>query len=123
MKEAVQDRRRGGVVAEEFSPILQQAIGGDQRTFSGGVAVENDVQQIVRGLLRHLLAQKQVIDDQEIGFGEELVDLFSAFELGGLEEVLEEGMGFTVDDLVAGFDGGVGDGFGDMAFAVMENFP
>ena len=123
MKEAVQDRRRGGVVAEEFSPILQQAIGGDQRTFSGGVAVEDDVQQIVRGLLRHLLAEKQVIDDQEIGFGEELVDLFSPFELSGLEEVLEEGVGFTVDDLVAGFDGGVGDGFGDVAFSVMENFP
>ena len=117
VKEAIEDSRRGGVIAKEFSPIFQESIGGDHGTSFAGVAIQDDIEQIIGGLLGYLFSQKQVIDDQQVGFGEELVDLFSSLELSCLEEVFEEGMGFTVDDLIASFDSGVSHGFGDVAFS------
>ena len=117
MKETVQDSRRGGIVSEEFPPVLQDSIRSDDRALSGGVPVQDDIQQVVCCLFRDLLAQEQVIDNQQIGFGEEPGHLFSPFELIGLEEILEKGVGFPVDDLVAGLDGRMSNCFGNMAFS------
>jgi hypothetical protein len=44
-------------------------------------------------LIRHFLAQEQIINDQQVGFREKLVDLFCPIELRRLEKILEEGMG------------------------------
>jgi len=62
------------------------------------------------------LRKKKIINDQQASFGEELVDFFSALELGSFEEILEEDMCFTVDDFVDGFSGGPDHGFGDLSF-------
>ena len=113
MEETVQDSRRGGIVSQQFSPVLQDAIRSDDGAFSGGIPVQDDIQQVVCCLFRDLLAQEQVIDNQQIGFGEESGYLFSPFELIGLEEILKEGVSFPVDDLIAGLDGAMCDGFGD----------
>jgi hypothetical protein len=117
VKKAIQDSRGGGIVPEEFPPVLQDAIRSDDGAFSGGIPIQDDIQQVVGCLFRDLLAQEQVIDNQQIGFGEEPGHLFSPFELIGLEEILEKGMGFPVDDLIACLDGGMRDGFGDMALS------
>jgi len=123
VKEAIQNRRRGGIVTEKPPPIVKRSIWTNRRAFSGGVTVQNNIQQIVSALFRYLLAQKQVVNDQEIRFGEESVYFFSPFELVGLEEVLKKIMGFPVDDFITGFNGGLRYGFNDMAFPVMESFP
>ena len=85
--------------------------------FPGGIAIQNNIEQIVGGLIGHFLSQEQVVDDQQIGFGEELGHLFSPFELGSFEEVFEKGVGFPIHDFIAGLDGGMRHRFGDMAFS------
>ena len=118
MKEAVEDCRGSGIVPEQFSPVFDGAIGCQQSTFLCRVPVEYNIEQIVGSLLRPgPFSQEQVIDDQEICFGEDFVDLFASFKLRGLEEIFEEGVGLAVDDLVSGDDCGVGDSLCDVAFA------
>ena len=56
--------------------VLQRTIGGYQAALSTGVAIQNDLEQIVRSLFRDLLAWKQVVNDQQVGFGESLVTFF-----------------------------------------------
>ena len=101
MQESVKDSRRGGIISKEPAPIFEGPIRRNERTFSGGVPIQCNIEEIIRGLFLEFFAQEQVIDDQQIGFGEELVDLFSAFKLSGFEEVLEKAVGFPVDDFIA----------------------
>ena len=63
------------------------------------------------------LRRNKIVNDQQIGFGEELGHLLSPPELIGFEEVFEKGMGFPVDDLVAGLNGGMRHCLGDVALA------
>ena len=107
MKEAVEDSGGGGVVLEQLAPVFDGSIGRYEGAFSGSIAIEDDIEQIVGGLLRDFFAQEQIIDDQQVGFRQYLGEFFPPLELRGLEEVLKKGVGFPVDDLITVEDGGV----------------
>jgi len=68
-------------------------------------------------LFGHGLSKEQVINDQQIGFREQLGHFLSSLELGGFEEIFKEGVCFPIHDFVAGLDGGVSHRFGDMALS------
>jgi hypothetical protein len=100
-----------------FPQSSRGAIGGQQAALSGGVSIQDDFDQIISRLFGDVLAQEQIVDDQQVGFGEELGHLFPALELIGFEQVFEKDMGFPIDDLVAGLNGGMRHRLGDMALA------
>ena len=107
MKEAIEDSRWCCIVSEELPPVFDGAIWRKERTFSWGIPIQDNFQQIVGCLLWDFLSQEQIIDDQEVGFGEEFVELFPSLKLSGFEEVLEEAVSFPVNDFIAWKDGGV----------------
>lgn len=117
MKETVEDSGRGGIVLEQLAPIFDGAIGRYEGAFSGSIAIKDDIEEIVGCLFRDFLTQEQIIDNQQVGFRQDFGEFFPPLELSGLEEVLKKGVGFPVDDFITVEDGGVSDGFGDVAFA------
>jgi hypothetical protein len=117
MQEAILNRRRSGVIAKEFTPILQGPIRCQHRAFSRSIAIQNDFKKIIGSLFGDVLSQKKIIDDQKIGFGEKPGHFLSSPELVGFKEVFEKDMGFAVHDFVTGLNGGIGHCFGYVAFA------
>jgi hypothetical protein len=47
MKEAIEDSGRGGALLEQLSPVFDRSIGRYEGAFSGSIAIEDDIEQIV----------------------------------------------------------------------------
>jgi hypothetical protein len=108
----------GGGVAEQLAPILHRAIRGEQR---GGpfVAAHDDFQEVLGGGGWES-THAEVVDDEQRDGGElREGGLAGAGELG-VGELVDEGVGFAVEDAVALLDDGHTDGLGEMALAGAE---
>jgi hypothetical protein len=53
LQEAIQDRSRGGHIANEFAPVLQGSVRGHHRAFDF-VATEDDLEQAFSASLRYV---------------------------------------------------------------------
>ena len=49
VEEAVEQSGDGGIVAEEFPPIVQRSVGRNQAAFFRGVSIQDDFNQIIGG--------------------------------------------------------------------------
>ena len=99
MHQAVEERGDHDHVAEQPRPVFDRAIGGHDR---GGafVATHQDVGQLLAGVGGQL-AQEQIVDDEQLGGLDVGAQFLELAELAGFGEVLDELVGFAVEDLVA----------------------
>src|SRR6185437_13389071 len=114
-EETIENRRRGGHVAEEDAPILRRPIRRDECR-RGFVASHEDFEEVlrrIRGELRHA----EVFQDEEIDT-RELLDQIAALTGGlRLSEVGREIEGAAHERAAAGADRADGKRGGDMRFA------
>ena len=115
MHEAVEERSHDDHVAEQPPPVLERAVGGDDR---GGalVAAHEHVGELVAGV-RGELAQEEVVDDQQLGGLELGAQLAQFTELARLADVLDELVGFAVVDSAAVCHGERGERFRNVALS------
>ena len=102
-------------VPEELPPVLDRAVGGEDR---GGplVAAHDQLEQILGGGVGQL-AHAEVVDDEQGDAGQLVEKGLAGVGERGLGELFEEGVRFAVEDAVALLDCGAADGLGDVALA------
>jgi hypothetical protein len=115
MEQAVQEGGDRGGVAEQLPPVLARTVRGEQRR-RPLIAAHDDLQEILgRGLGQ--LPHPEIVEDQERDRGDGgQVRLAGALELG-VGELLEQQMGFAIEDAVALLYGGEANRLGEVALA------
>ena len=115
MEQAVEQGGDGGGVPEELPPVLDRAVGGEDR---GGplVAAHDQLEEVLGGGVGQL-AHAEVVDDEQGDAGQLVEKGLAGVGERGLGELFEEGVRFAVDDAVALLDCGAADGLGDVALA------
>ena len=113
MEQAVEQRGDGGGVAEELPPVVDGSIPGEHR--GGPLVTAHDQLEQVLGRGVGQLAHAEVVDDEQGHAGQLGQIVLAGLGERRLGELLEEGVGFAVDDAVALLDGGAADGLGKMA--------
>ena len=115
MQDAVEHGGDGGSVAEEFAPVVERPVGGEQGA-AALVAAHDDLEQVFGGG-RWQLAHADVVDDEQRHGRERGHGVFAQPFEGGLGQVLDEDVRFAVDHLVALVDRGQPDGLRQVALA------
>ena len=115
MQQPVEQRGDGGGVAEQLSPVVDGSIRGEHR---GGplVTTHDQLEQVLGGGMRQL-AHAEVVDDEQGHAGQIGQIVLARLGERRLGELLEEGVGFAVDDAVALLNRGAADGLCEMALA------
>ena len=85
MEKTVQDGRGDGLIAQADAPVFDDAVGGDEGALACGIPIHDDLLEIVGGVGAESPSQEQIIDDEQIGLGEQDERLAAGFELLGLE--------------------------------------
>jgi hypothetical protein len=115
VEQPIEQRRDGGGVAEEFAPVLDGAVGGDQRG-RFFVAAHDDLEEILGRGVRQL-PHGEIVDHEERDGGElRQVWLPRARQLG-IREFLEQHVGFAVEHAMALLDHGEANRLRQVAFA------
>jgi hypothetical protein len=115
VKEAVEDGRGAGHIAQELAPLFERSVTGHDRA-SGLVAAHDDLEQVLAAPLGQLF-HSHVIDDQEVRTevaGERGVVVAEGFFLEEVSDDVECG---TIEDGAALLDGDVADCLGEMGLA------
>ena len=105
----------GGGVAEEFTPVVDGPVRGEQGA-GPLVAAHDDLQQILGSRVREL-AHAEVVDDEERYAGDGFHVVFAGSGSDGIAELIEQDVRFAIQDLEALLDSAVADGLGEVAFA------
>jgi hypothetical protein len=113
VEEPIEQRGDGGGVAEELPPVLDWAIGSNQRGRSF-VAAHDDLEQILGRGVRQAL-HPEVVDDEERDGGDEAEIVFAGAGELGIRELIEEDVRLAVADAVALLDDGEADRLGEVA--------
>ena len=113
MEEPVEQRRDGGGVTEELPPVVDRTIRGEHRR--GPFVAPHDQLEEVLGRGVGQLAHAEVVDDEQGHAGQLRQVVLAGLGQGRLGELLEEGVGFAVDDAVALLDRGAADGLSQVA--------
>jgi len=94
VEEPIEERGDGGGIAQELAPVFHRAVGRDER---GGalVAAHDDLEEILGGGVGEL-AHVEIVDDEQRDGGE-----LGEVGLTGAAELVEERVGFTVEDAMA----------------------
>jgi hypothetical protein len=115
VKEAVEDGRGTGHIAQELAPVFEWSITGHDGA-SGLVAAHDDLEQLFAAPLGQLF-HSHVVDDQEIGTkvaGERGIVIAEGFFVEEVSHDVEDG---AIEDGAALLDGGIADGLGEMGLA------
>ena len=115
MEQAIEEGgdRRG--VAEELAPVIDGAIGRQQRG-RAFVAPHDQFEQIFgRGVGQ--LAHTQVVDDEERDGRQRREVCLACIRERGLRDLFQQRVGFPIEDAVALLNDGASDGLGEMALA------
>ena len=115
MQQTIEHGADGGDIAEQLAPVLDRAVGSEQRA-DALVAAHDDFQQILGGGVRQF-AHAEVVDDEQRDRGHRF-HVFSARAVGdSFGQLIEQDVGFAVQHFVALLDGGLADGLRQVAFA------
>src|SRR5207245_1578086 len=115
VEEPIEEGADGGDVPEQLPPVLDRAIGGEERA-DPFVAALDQFEEILGGG-RGELPHGEVVDDQE-GDGGELGHAFAAgARERGVGEPVEQHERLAVEEAVAAEDGGAGEGLREVALA------
>src|SRR5215813_13270263 len=115
MEQSVEEPGDGGRIAEEFAPVLDGTIRGDQ----GGrllVPAHHELEQILGRGLREFAHPEVVDDEQRDGRHRDDVLFARAGELR-FSEIVEERMRLAIEDAMALLDRGEAEGLRQVALA------
>ena len=114
-RRAVEERGDRGGIAQQLAPVLDGAIGRDER---GGalVAAHDDLEEVLGGGGREL-AHAEVVDDEQRDSGELGEVLLAVAIEDSVGDLVEQDVCLAVEDAVALADGGAADGLGEVALA------
>ncbi len=113
MHQAIEDRRAHGVVPQVCSPILHDAIGGDDDAAAQFVALMDQGLQQGAGVVRDGAGEEQIVQHEEIAVDDgSQPDL--ALRRGVQDVAVEEVVGLKILDLVALQDRLIGNRLGDV---------
>ena len=115
MEEPIEERGDGGGIPEQFPPVVDRPVRGEQRA-RPLVAAHDELEEIL-GRGGRELPHAEVVDDEE-RHGGELGHLLAPGAVeGGVREFVEEPMGLGVPDAVALLDRRVADRLGKVTLA------
>ena len=101
-------------IIEERDPLVDRPVRGNDRR-GATVALEDDFVEVAR-LLGIEAAQREVVDDEDVGSEEAAEHPLGGVIGAGLVEVLEEVVGAQEEDVAAGAAGGVSQRAGEKRF-------
>jgi len=115
VEKTIEHSGNGGAVAEQFAPVVHWTIGGEQ---SAGalIAPHYDFEQVLSGG-HGQLPHPQVVDNQKRYGNEQFHGFFAGSIDGGFGQVIEQFVGFAIEDAITLLDRGLSDGLGKMTFA------
>ena len=115
MQQAIEHGADSGNIAEKFTPVINWALGCEQRA-EAFVAAHDDFQQIFGGGVREF-AHTEVVDDEQRHGGDRFHVLFAAAVGDGVGQFIEQDVRFAIQHFVALLDGALADGLRQVAFA------
>src|ERR1700730_6912252 len=115
MKEAIEHGGNGSAIAEKFAPVVHRSI-RSQQSASALIAPHYDFQQVLRGG-HGQLPHTEVVDNQKRYGNEQFHGFFAGSIDDGFGQVIEQFVGFAIEDTITLLDSGLSDGLGEMTFA------
>ena len=111
LEHAIEDRGREVLVVKDASPLPRPLVGGEDHRLLAEVAVVDDVEEDVGGVLTagHVA---HLIDDEDVGVGVGGQGLVEPAVLTCVRQILDELGGRGEEGLEAVLDGAVSDGHG-----------
>ena len=115
VQEAVEHGADRGRSAQQFTPVLDGTVRGQERT-GPLVAPHDDLQQLF-GCGQGQLAHSEVMENQK-GHGHQGVQiLFTSAIQGCLREFIQEGVGLAIENAIALLDSRLPDGLSQVTLA------
>ena len=105
MQQAVEHGADGGHIGEQFAPVIDGAVGG-QQSAGALVAAHDDFEQVLGSGLRQL-THAEVVDDEQSDSSDRLHVLLARTVDSGLGQLFQQDVRLAIEHLVALQDGGL----------------
>jgi hypothetical protein len=115
VKQTIEHGADGGNIAEQLAPVVDGAVGSEQRA-DALVTSHDDLRQIFGGGVRQF-AHAEVINDEQRYSGDQFHIFFARTISDGVGQFIEQDVGFAIQHAVTLLNGGLADGLRQVTFA------